>query len=266
MLNFYAIRHAWPEKAGFRLRRDRGTWEYVFVHFTNEVEIILDGAYATVPAHSCVLYRPGTPQYIYSKQTLVHDWFHFSGNPSAPMNDAGVAPDTLLTPVRADFITDIVREMENEFLAKKKGYECLLNVKFAELMLKLGRAAEGDFPEVVDQTTSERLRKLRAKVFLSLGHPWTIEEMASDMGLSQSRFYNVYRSMYGSSPMDDLIHARIDSAKNALLFGTQPVSAIAEALGYNNVTHFIRQFRTITGTTPLRYRNGMEKENDEGPF
>jgi len=149
--------------------------------------------------------------------------------------------------------------MENEFLMKKKGYESLLTVKFTELMLKLSRPAAGNFTETVDSTTAERLRMLRGEVFLTLGHPWTVKEMAARVGLSQSRFYTVYRSMYGSSPMDDLIRGRIDSAKNALMFGTQPVSAIAESLGYNNVSHFIRQFHALTGTSPLRYRNGMGK-------
>lgn len=256
MLTFTAIRHLWPEKAGFRLQRDHGSNEYVFVHFINEVDILLDGRIITVPPHSCVLYKPTTPQYIFSRETLVHDWFHFVGHPSSILRDAGITPDTLIVPVRSDFISEIVQEMENEFFMQKRGYEALLTAKFTELMLKLSRASLGDYTETVDEPMAERLRKLRGEVFLSLNHPWTVEEMAERMRLSQSRFHSIYRSMYGNSPMDDLIHARIDSAKNALLFGTLPVSAIAESLGYNNVTHFIRQFHRITGTSPLRYRKG----------
>ena len=257
MLTFTAIRHLWPEKAGFHLRRDHGSGEYVFVHFIGEVDIFLDGETVTVPPHSCILYRPTTPQYIFSRNNLIHDWFHFMGNPSPILEDADLHPDTLLLPSHADFITEIVREMENEFFMQKRGYAPLLTAKFSELMLKLSRASKGDRPESVDGSTAERLRKLRGEIFLSLQHPWTVEEMAKQMRLSQSRFHSIYRSMYGNSPMDDLIHARIDSAKNALLYGNQPVSAIAENLGYNNATHFIRQFHRITGTSPLKYR----KEN-----
>ncbi len=261
MLTFTAIRHAWPEKEGFRLKREHGLSQYVFVHFSNEVDILLDNRTVTIPKHSCVLYRPGTPQYIYSRQTLIHDWFHFTGDPSPILREARMAADTLLVPSRGDYITGIIREMENEFFMKKRGYEALLDAKFAELVLKLSRDAEGEHTEMIDDTTAERLRRLRGQVFLSLDHPWTVKEMAERTRLSPSRFHSVYRSVYGNSPMDDLIHARIESAKNALLYGSRSVSSIADSLGYNNVTHFIRQFRSITGISPLRYRkeNGVEE-------
>ncbi len=255
MVNILAIRHAWPEKAGFRLSRPAGTREYVFIHFTNGAEILLDGSYVTVPPHGCILYRPGTPQYIRSPHPLIHDWFHFTEEGSIP-DMYGFCPNTLVYPSKPNFVTDIIREMESEFFARNKGYEALLSVKVAELFLKLSRAEGGLGVETVDGDMSEKLRVLRGEIFLSLNKPWTVARMAAFVGLSQSRFHTVYRTLYGNSPMDDLIRARIDSAKNALLFDNRSVSSIAESLGYNNVTHFIRQFRGLTGMSPVRYRRG----------
>ncbi len=258
MLTVTAIRHAWPEKAGFHLNRPNGVTEYVFVHFTNGAEILLSGEYTVIPPHTCILYRPGTPQYIYSDHPLIHDWFHFTGSPASLLASAGLSPDTILHPVRPNFITDIIREMETEFFARKKGHAELIGLKIAELMLKLSRTDEESSADTVDISMSEKLRTLRGEIFLSLGYPWTVEKMAASVGLSQSRFHTVYRALYGNSPMDDLIRARIDSAKNALLFDSRPVYVIAEKLGYNNVTHFIRQFRKFTGVSPIQYRkNGV---------
>ena len=53
------------------------------------------------------------------------------------------------------------------------------------------------------------------------------------------------------------IRARIDAAKNALAFTDQPVARIAENLGYNNLTHFIRQFKALTGVSPSVYRKNI---------
>lgn len=133
-----------------------------------------------------------------------------------------------------------------------------MSLKTTELFIKLSRGLYDETVVSVDTPTTTRLRKLRSEVLLSLSHPWTVSEMASRIPLSESRFYNVYRSFFGTSPVDDLIHARIYTAKNALLFTDQTVSAIAESLGYNNVTHFIRQFRSFTGTTPAQYRKNKE--------
>jgi iron complex transport system substrate-binding protein len=60
--------------------------------------------------------------------------------------------------------------------------------------------------------------------------------------------------VYSCPPIDDLIRARIDSARHMLLYTDQTISSIAEAVGYANQTHFIRQFKQYTGSTPGQYR------------
>ena len=136
----------------------------------------------------------------------------------------------------------------------------MLTLKIAELLIKLSRACGGESAIPIDLGTEERLRKLRGTAFSSLGHHWTIAEMAKEVNLSESRFFSVYKSMYGSAPIDDLINARIESAKSALSFSKESISSIAESLGYNNLTHFIRQFKDTTGLPPGMYRKESLKE------
>ena len=78
--------------------------------------------------------------------------------------------------------------------------------------------------------------------------------MAELAYVSPSRFHTVYRAAFGISPMDDLIHARIDTAKNRLCNSNESVNRLALELGYKNVTHFCRQFKKITGMTPVEFR------------
>lgn len=256
MFKVTGIRHAWPEKAGFCLNRPAGYHNYSFVHFISGAEITLNGETAEIPAHTCILYRPHTPQYFVSREPLIHDWFHFSADDTldAMLLRLNLPADTLFYPRRADFITGIVQEMETEFFGSRIGREDLLDAKLRELFCRLSRTISGESELHVDPAAAERLQQLRSRMFMNLAHPWTVAEMASQVGFSESRFYSVYRAVYGNSPMDDLIHARIDAAKNALLFTSDPVSVIAESLGYGNLTHFIRQFKGITGLSPARYR------------
>ena len=53
--------------------------------------------------------------------------------------------------------------------------------------------------------------------------------------------------------MNDLIQARIDAAKSALVGSDISVARLAERLGYANVTHFSRQYRQKTGVSPRAY-------------
>ena len=98
------------------------------------------------------------------------------------------------------------------------------------------------------------IRKLRAKMIQFPSRAWTVSEMAGELHLSESRFAHLYRSFFGTTPLDDLIHARMDAAKNELLFTNRAVYEIAEALGYRNTTHFCRQFRQFVGISPTEYR------------
>ena len=265
MLTVTAIRHAWPEGAGFTIDRKHGYPDYTFLHFFGGIEIRLKDETIPAPPHTCILYRPGTPQFFLSRQALIHDWIHFSGNIEPLLARLNLPADTLIHPQRTDFITELVREMENEFFSQKCGRNELLTLKTKELFLKLVRACDGEYDVPVNTTTEEHLRKLRAEIFLSLSHPWTIAEMASRMNLSPSRFFSVYRSLYGNSPTDDLICARIDAAKNVLAFTDKPVIHIAESLGYNNLTHFIRQFKTRTGKSPTEYRKSVNPPDKKRP-
>ena len=100
----------------------------------------------------------------------------------------------------------------------------------------------------------ESLQKLRIEMFMHLEKHWTVNEMASKLYLGTSHFYNAYRTLYGCSPHEDLINARIRAASNALTYSDESIAAIAEELGYNNVSHFSRQFHAQTGMSPSAYR------------
>lgn len=254
MLTVSDIRHAWPEKAGFCLNQKNGHPHYSFVHFFNGVELKLHGETLSVPPHSCILFQPGTPKQFLSKPRLMHDWFRFTGDVPQLLEQVGIPVDTLLYPRQTDFITRIVREMEAEFFSQRMGSQELIHLKIQELFVRLARVLAGEETVFVDRATEEALYLLRNDVFSQLEHPWTVEEMAARAGMSRSRFHSVYRTVYGDSPIDDLIRARMEAARHALAFTGQSVNEIAEMLGYRNVTHFIRQFRELVGVTPLKYR------------
>ena len=54
--------------------------------------------------------------------------------------------------------------------------------------------------------------------------------------------------------MTDVISSRIERAKSLLMLTDLTARQIAVACGYENETHFSRQFRQITGKTPGEYR------------
>ena len=248
-------RHAWPEKDGFTISRPRGISEFTFLHFLNSVELLVDGEIITTMPDTCIIYAANTPQWFRSIVPLRHDWMHMTGEVAASLEAAGLEADKVYLPGNSKFITGIIREIEFELLAKPTGYRDLAHVKYRELLLKLARSCS--YKESVSRlkpSMEEQLMQVRSQVFSQLERSWSIAEMAALAYLSPSRFHTLYRLQFGISPADDLIRARVDTAKYRLSSTEESVASLAVSLGYRNVTHFCRQFKQHTGITPGQYR------------
>lgn len=258
MIRIHSLRHLYPERAGFLINRPNGHPQYTFLHFLTPIDILIDGKTVHTQPHACIIYRPNEKQFFSAKENLLHDWIHFDGIPDNFFSSLSLRTGTPYYPQFPDFITRIIRETENEFYQSSYKSEELLDLKIRELFIKFARAVREEIAPPVDKDTKETFRRLRTEMFLRLSEPWTAEKMAKFVGLSQSRFFYVYKTLFGVTPTNDLIQAKINAAKNALLAGNVSVSEIAENLGYQNVTHFLRQFKKETGFSPSAYRkNGF---------
>lgn len=254
MLHVSYLRHAYPEKAGFFLNRPSGHAEHTFLHFFGSVSLLVHGKKIQTEPHACIVYPAGEPQFFYSEQPLTHDWIHFTGD-TETLHASGIRENTVYYPDRPEIVTELTRELEKEKNIALVDTEILCELKLKELFVRLARAARKESFPLVGESTEEALRSLRGEVFTKLNEPWTVQKMATTICLSESRFYFLYRSTFGISPIEDLIAARIDAAKNALLLTQESVSEIAERLGYRSASHFSRQFKTETGLTPSQFRN-----------
>ncbi len=257
MIKISTIRHMYPENAGFFIDRKEGHRNWSFLHFHQSVEIFLDGKTVVTEPHSVILYRPGTPQYFFSRENLIHDWFHFKDE-SGEIPIQALQPDTIYYPSCHNLIPKMVAELETEFFAANFASEILIDAKIKEFLIRLERDlfAKESISKINDETL-EKFRFLRGELFSNLEKRVSVEEMAREVNLSPSRFFALYKSIFGTSPTADLIHARIRSAKNKLIYTNDRIEDIAAALGYDNTTHFIRQFKSRTGKTPSEYRHPL---------
>jgi len=262
LIRITSVRHNWPNPPGFHLDRPCGHPDYTFVHFATEVELELDGSTVTVPEHACILYKPQTPQRFHCPHGMIHDWFHFTNIPPNLFDEFGISTDVLIFPKQWTFLTDLIAEIENEFFAKRACHEHLIDSLVKELFIRLSRALNSDYSEVLNEKFTPELRQLRAMISQNLSHDWTVAEMASKLMLSPSRFAHLYHAFYGTTPIDDLIRMRIHAAQNALAFTQSSICEIADSVGYRNITHFCRQFHKIVGISPSQYRKNGQITSD----
>ncbi len=98
------------------------------------------------------------------------------------------------------------------------------------------------------------LLALRRKISANPQYPWSVTDMAREMHISTGHLQLIYKQRFHISCMDDVIHFRLNKAKDLLTYTTLSIAETALQCGYNNTEHFCRQFRLSTGLTPGQYR------------
>lgn len=85
-------------------------------------------------------------------------------------------------------------------------------------------------------------------------HPWTIAELAADVGVSRSALVARFARYLSDSPMSYLTGWRLRLAAQALTSSPKGVADIASAVGYESEAAFNRAFKRTFGVPPARYR------------
>lgn len=259
MVELSIIRHAYPEPYGITIDRPNGYGEYTFLHFFQSVKLLVKGKLITTSPGAVIFYGADTVQYYTTSEPLVHNWMHMTGGLPEMLEKYSLGLDTVYYPENPAFITELVYECEAEFYGNREHRDVMLNLKLEELFLKLSRALNGQSTPSLNADSKKKFQQLRRKMLSDLSKHMSNAEMAKEVGFSESRFHRIYKSLYGISPTNDMINARIERSKQLLFSESKTVSEIAEALGYENITHFIRQFKAKTNCSPTEYRKIYRK-------
>lgn len=123
----------------------------------------------------------------------------------------------------------------------------LFLVSVSEHLIRAGISSQqsSKYPHLLD---------IRLDIYRTPQQRWTVDEMAKRTMVSPSYFQHIYKQAFGITPINDVIQARINMAENLLLFSDKNESEIAALCGYNNVEHFVRQFRKYKRITPSCFR------------
>ncbi len=84
----------------------------------------------------------------------------------------------------------------------------------------------------------------------SLTRRLTLDELAYVAQLSPYHFARCFKATTGLAPHQYLLARRIELAKRQVIHSDEPVQAIAWSIGFENLSHFRRQFVAHVGVVP----------------
>ena len=87
----------------------------------------------------------------------------------------------------------------------------------------------------------------------------SVEDLAGIMHFHPNYFIKFFKRHMGTSPVHYIVRKRMEKSKLLLNLKDASITEIAEAAGFNDVSHFSKAFKNHTGFSPTEYRRMVNK-------
>ena len=196
---------------------------------------------------------------------LADSWLHarfpavFDGS-SCPFH----AAEEPVTPrIRQLADTLAVETLNDQFLSPER-----LVFMLEELMLSIAETYLGSRRENArvwrgSPLADSRIRRALALLRAKPNKDTNMDELASQVGLSRSRFYDLFHLCTGRSPRAYLDLLCVESAIAKLSAGESKIADVSAQLGFSAQSNFTRFFQHQVGIPPSEYRRAAAKPPSE---
>lgn len=155
------------------------------------------------------------------------------------------------------FTHSLINIYENHGIKNKQ----FLDLKILELLHLFNQmVGKQRFADFLFQLTLPKKRNIRTFMERNFHKPLKIEDYAYLTGRSVSTFRRDFKHYFQSTPQKWLKDKRLERAVHILDTRELSVTELAEAVGYEHVSHFIQEFKKKVGLSPKQYQ--LEKYRD----
>ncbi|AJY77319.1 AraC family transcriptional regulator [Paenibacillus beijingensis] len=146
-------------------------------------------------------------------------------------------------------LLDIIKEHQ----MKLPFYEMNVKGMFIQLFIHLLRENYwNENPHVL--TNMDELVKLRNYLKHQADQKVKLEQLVDFSGISKYYLIHLFKKTFGMSPIQYHQMLRIEKAKEMIQFTDEPLSLIAETVGYPDLQSFSKAFKKADGVSPSFYR------------
>ena len=101
------------------------------------------------------------------------------------------------------------------------------------------------------------LQKIDEYLGNNISNVINIDELAKLINMSKFHFLNEFKKVKEQTPYQYILTYKITKAKTLLEDLALSITEIAQALGFNDSSHFSRSFKAATSFTPKAYRKNL---------
>lgn len=159
-------------------------------------------------------------------------------------------------------IFSLMLEMKDEIESQKLCYELMVKIKlqtiFAEILRNYDYIDRDKVIKPLSGNDIFNLNKVIDYIDDNLDSELRLNDLAELVHLSPTYFSTLFKRFNGVSPVEYIIHKRVQRAIELIRTTDMNLTEIAMACGFNNGTNFYKAFNKVTGRTPASYRRKGE--------
>lgn len=129
---------------------------------------------------------------------------------------------------------------------------------FRQLMEAFAEGIE-EVAEIQAQAESKPIRKAKKYIQDYYYEALKLDDISAMLGFNTSYFSGLFKKETGKNFSDYLAQVRISQAKQLLIQEDMGVSEVATEVGYQDLKHFSRLFKRLTGLNPSEFRKLYQK-------
>ncbi|MEK5026747.1 helix-turn-helix domain-containing protein [Paenibacillus sp. FSL M7-1046] len=107
------------------------------------------------------------------------------------------------------------------------------------------------------QNVRKEVAEAKRYVMNHIGEKVGMEEMANRLGLNPTHFSRLFKLDTGLTFIEFVTRIKMERAQDLLNQSNLTIVDIAEQLGYDNASYFIKLFRNFSGMTPAEFRKSI---------
>jgi len=163
--------------------------------------------------------------------------------------------NAFITPFNDPYTNKLVRKPDQLI-----GSEQLLKMYLCELLISFIRnnTPSSQYSTINVNQSIATLNLLITYMQDRLNTNVTVDELVKYSGLNRTGINTLFKRNLNMSVIEYFIHMKVDAAKKYLREDNYNVTQISEILGYSNIHYFSRQFKKITGMSPIEYSTSIK--------
>jgi len=197
--------------------------------------------------------------YDHKKTKLICGHFSFREGADHPLLRA--LPDHfIITPAdRAEnpLLEDVMRILLRQVFATN-GSSIASVTRLSETMfieiLRMNLVGDESYDKIMSAFSDQKISRAISLIHSNPNKGWTVESLASEIGMSRTRFAHRFKELIQMGPMAYLFEWRLQKSLQLLESSTLNVQQIALETGYKSSAAFSRAFSGQFDCTPSEYR------------